>query len=450
MGRRRAGQTQRGAATESPKNPMTQPPASTPSPSLPEPLSANTREDAAKATTGLWFLAGHLWTIWGIALSNVFLGLSSLWCFREGRSLSWRRPHSDVVTIPLLFYILCFLIAMVGSIDPRISLAELHEILSLPTLILTLLLVRGERDARRLVDGLMILIGVLAVLGIAQNYLEDLGTLHRRVKGLFSHYQTFAGVLLLGDCLLVARLAASRDRRPWHWAALVAVNWALLLTLTRGAWVAFLGTLGIFAVLRVKRRFALYFSAGVTAFVLFLVLVPGPWTTRMQSIVDLQDPSNYDRLCMADAALYMIGERPFFGIGPEMVRHLYPIYRHPTAPRFQVPHLHNTFLQLAAEQGLMSLAAYLWLMVASLSLAWRGYRRHPGRSPADLYLGVFLAIVAFNIAGLFEDNWRDTEVQRLILFLLALPVCLRAEEARQGCTKMPASSPEEPNSNGAE
>ena len=42
----------------------------------------------------------------------------------------------------------------------------------------------------------------------------------------------------------------------------------------------------------------------------------------------------------------------------------------------------------------------------------------------DLYLGMLLALLAFAVAGLFEDNWADTEVQRILLFLLALPFCL--------------------------
>ena len=33
-------------------------------------------------------------------------------------------------------------------------------------------------------------------------------------------------------------------------------------------------------------------------------------------------------------------------------------------------------------------------------------------------------LIGFNLAGLFEANWRDTEIQRLVLFLLAVPLCL--------------------------
>lgn len=376
----------------------------------------------------LWLLAGHLWNVWGIALSNVFLGLMALRSIVKRRELHWDQLRSSILLVPLLLYVICFAASALGSLDPRISLLELREILSLPTLVFTLLLVRGEHNTRRLFDGLVAAITLFAVYGIGQNYLGDYGTLHHRVPGLFSHYQTFAGILLLGALLLVARLTAGNGRhRLWSWIALLLVVWAMLLTLTRGAWVAFMVTLAIYALIRTRRRFGIYLAGAGVALVLFVSFAPDSWSSRMRSIVDVRDSSNYDRLCMADAAFYMISERPLLGIGPEMVRHRYPLYRHPTAPRFNVPHLHNTFLQLASEQGLLSLLTYLWLMLAGLWLAWRGYQKHRGRSPADLHLGVLLAIVGFNLAGLFEDNWRDTEVQRLILFLLAVPVCLGDE-----------------------
>ena len=150
----------------------------------------------------------------------------------------------------------------------------------------------------------------------------------------------------------------------------------------------------------------------------------------MQSIFSFQEVSNYDRLCMAEAGLYMISERPLFGIGPGMVKSRYSIYRHPTSPRPFVKHLHNSFLSLAAERGLLSLGVYLWLMGAGLWLAYRGYRREggPRGDRADLYLGTLLVLVGFNLGGLFEDNWRDTEIQRLILFLMAVPYCVNTEQ----------------------
>jgi O-antigen ligase len=159
-----------------------------------------------------------------------------------------------------------------------------------------------------------------------------------------------------------------------------------------------------------------------------VLLAPVPVLQRAWSIFDLSDRSNYDRLCMVEAGLRMVAERPLTGLGPEMVEERYPIYRSPTAPRYESPHLHNAFLQLAAERGLPGLVSYLLLVVLAAGAAWRGYRREGGRAGprADLWLGCLLALVAFNLAALFEHNWGDTEVQRLVLFVMAIPFCLGA------------------------
>ena len=76
---------------------------------------------------------------------------------------------------------------------------------------------------------------------------------------------------------------------------------------------------------------------------------------------------------------------------------------------------------------MLSVVAYLWLMVAVFVMASRGYRDEGGLEGhrADIYLGVLLSLVALNVAGVFEANWRDTEIQRWALFLLAVPVCLK-------------------------
>ncbi len=375
-----------------------------------------------------------------MALSNAFLGLSLLWSAHRRRQLRWDWPRTAPLLVPLGLYSICFLVSILDSLDPRISFGELKDLLSLATLPLVLLWVRGERDVRRLVDLLIWMMALLAVYGIVQYLVTDYGPLDKRIRGPFSHYMTYSGVLLLGDFLLFGRLLApagvggsSRPgwRQPWNWVVFAAVNTALLLTLTRGAWVAAAVTLTVALRILVRRYFSVYVAAAAIAGALLVTLGPDTWTERMRSIADPSDSSNYDRLCMARAGLYMISERPLFGIGPSMVEERYPIYREPTAPRTDVKHLHNAFLQLAAERGLLSLAAYLWLMGAGLVLAVRGFRdedRSHG-SRADLYLGVALALIGFNVAGLFEANWRDTEVQRLVLFLLAIPSCLQAKDS---------------------
>ncbi|MEE8138583.1 MAG: O-antigen ligase family protein [Thermoanaerobaculia bacterium] len=379
-------------------------------------------EPSRSAKAGFWLFGLHLWTIFGLALSNAFLALTGLvvpWAVRW-REVPWHGLRR--VLTPLGLYALTVLVSVAYSYDPWVSLEAGREVLSLGTLFLALVLMRGEPAVRKVVTGVILVSGLLAAWGLGQ-FLVGMGDINHRIRGPFSHYMTFAGVLLIADLLLIAQMVCGSGRRSaWRWGALLVINLALVASLTRSAWVALGLTFTILLLLRAPRFVAAY----VPAALLFLVIAPVSVVHRVISIVDLRDSSNYDRVCMAEAGLHMIRERPLLGLGPGMVEERYPIYRHPSAIKQTTAHLHNSFLQIAAEEGLLALAAYLWLMLGTLALAYRHYVREDqtGGSRADLFMGAFLALLAFNLAGLFEDNWGDTEVQRMALFVTAVPYCL--------------------------
>lgn len=432
---RRQSASSEGAAAADPLPPPRAP--GSPRPAVvrpPEPRSA---------AVGFWLYASHLFTLFGIALSNVLAGLTLLsapWTVRpRAHPAAAPDPLARTLEAPrrwllgaLAAYVAWLGVSVAASTDPRISTGALSELFTVTTLLLALGLVRGERRVRRVVDGLLVVAGLVAAWGLLQA-LGDYGGLDRRIRGPFSHWMTFSGFLLVCDLLLVAELlfGMPRLRRlgrlaiAWRALALVAVNGALLASLTRSAWLG----LAVGLLLAVALRRPRLLLAAPLAAVLFVLLAPVPILGRVLSTADLADPSNYDRLCMAQAGMGMIGDAPVTGVGPEMVKRRYPIYRPPTAPRSWVPHLHNTYLQLAAERGLPALAAYLVLVVAALVGAVRLYRSGGGRRGprADLAVGAITALVAFSVAGLFEHNWGDTEVQRLVLFVMALPFCLPGE-----------------------
>lgn len=389
----------------------------------------------AKGNTGFWLFLGQLVTTFGIALSNFLLFFTLVWAAVRRRRLFFAAGDEDrrrrrTLLYPLAAYVLCFALSAAFSYDPATSLPELSQLYSALTLPLALLLVRGERQVRLVVSAVIAISVVLAIYGLAQFAFTDYGPLHQRIPGPFSHYMTFSGVLLLGLALIAGRVASSRGwRRKVNWIALAVVGPALVLTLTRSAWLgAFAVATAAFALQR-RRVLVGYAAAVVLAAVSLAAVAPAIWPTywqRATSVVDIRNPSNYDRLCMLWAGGQMIADRPLTGIGPAMVREWYPVYRHPTSVRARVKHLHNTFVHMAASRGIPSLLCYLWLMGAAAALAIERYRREGRRAGprAGLYLGVLFALLALNVAGLFEANWRDTELQRWVLFLLALPVCL--------------------------
>lgn len=377
------------------------------------------------ARAGHWLFAGHLIAVFSIAASNILLGLTLLltpWTLR-GRRIPW--AELAPLTVPLGLYCLWLAGSVLASFDPLTSLSRVREVTTMSALLLAPLLVRGERQVRRLVDCLIGVGALLAGAGLAQ-YLVGYGGIDRRIRGPFSHYMTFSGFLLICDLLLIAGmiLGGQRGRQAWRWGALALINVALLGSLTRSAWVGLGLTLTLYLLVRSPRWLLAY----VPAALVFAVLAPPAVLERVASITDLRDRSNYDRLCMLKAGIEMIADRPLFGLGPEMVERRYAIYRPPSAPRYEVPHLHNSYLQLAAERGLPALAAWLALLAAGALKSWRLYVREGGDGGpcADLYVGMMLALLAFSLAGLFENNWGDTEVQRPALFLIAIPFCLAA------------------------
>lgn len=383
------------------------------------------------AGAGFWFYALHLATIWGLALSNAFQGLALLWSL-----IRWKRirPSSETLSAsgmsrllkPFALYVAVFLISVVTSYKVQESAWHLRGLIGLTTLPLAFLLVRGERQVRLLFDILIWVTVGLAALGIGQYLLTDYGGLYNRIPGAFSHYMTYSGILLVGSCLVLARIVTDSASKPVRdWLILTPILIALVLTLTRHAWLAAFLVLTIAWLLRFRRMLWVYVASVVLLLAFTASVAPEHWS-RFRSIASLEDPSNYDRLCMAYAGVHMIEDAPLFGIGPGMVEHYYPIYRHPTSTRSHVMHLHNTLMQLGAERGLLTVIAYIWLMVAGAVLSYRAFRSDGGISGprADLYLGTLLTLIAFNVAGIFEANWRDTEVQRWVLFLLAVPCCL--------------------------
>lgn len=387
--------------------------------------------------------ASHLLTTWALGLSNALLGLAILVAPLLGPvRLPAERPARRMLAMAGL-YLLLLAGAIGASRAVSLSARAFSEIFSFATFGFALVWIRGERRVRWLLDGLVLVGAFVALSGLAQ-VLLGYGDIERRIRGPFSHYMTFAGTLLLIDLVLIARMLLRRERRTGHgptawldrpavaWTALVVLNLALIGSLTRSAWIALVAALaGITALVRPR----LLLWAPVVALG-FLLLAPVPVVSRVLSITAVGEASNYDRIAMAEAGARMVDERPLLGVGPDMVKHLYPLYRHPTAPRLLTPHLHNAYVQLAAERGLPALLVYLGLVGCALVAAWNGFRAgaaagRPGVR-ADLHLGVLAALVGFSIAALFENNWGDTEVQRLVLFLLAVPFCLEAGKGEAG------------------
>lgn len=353
-------------------------------------------------------------TFWGIAVSQICLGLAALlWLAARARDGQWRDVPPFVV--PLLLYGAWTVVSALSSADRNISIPDLKQLLLFAVPALVAVFARGER-ATLVMDAVIAAGAVSALTGIWQYEFQGYNDLPNRAVGPLSHWMTFSGVLMLGAGAALGRVLYARTKDEWLWPgiAVPALVVALFYTLTRNAMV---GLIAAVAVLAFARNWRLLLAAPVLGLI-FLVIAPGEVLSRVQSIGDLNDPTTRDRIAMVRTGGRMVQDHPLTGVGPDMVKHVYTQYRDPLAVNETNPHLHNVPVQIAAERGLPALGLWLWFVVtAGLSL-WRQVRSGPARGVAAAGLA---ALVAMLVAGLFEYNFGDSEFLILFLGLIALP-----------------------------
>ena len=290
-----------------------------------------------------------------------------------------------------------------------------------------------ERAVLRFVRWLVLASVVAALYGVVQHYTgidwyrEMLGRRHfvrPRIAGaqgfaavgFFRNYLTYAHVLLLplGFALVF----------PRRWVRLVVVPiimLALLLSTARGAWLG-AATMGMVLVV-VRRRGVATLTGLVAVTVLVGLLSPG---FRQQIVPALtQTETNTGRLAIYAANLDIVREQPILGLGfGRYQRVVGPYYdRHPEADRRS--HAHNNFLQIAAEAGLVGLAAFVLVFATALRFgieAVRGGRTPGARMTA---LGGCLALIGFLVGGLTQYSFGDTEVATGMWATLAVLMRLR-------------------------
>jgi O-antigen ligase len=189
---------------------------------------------------------------------------------------------------------------------------------------------------------------------------------------------------------------------------------SLALTLTRSAWVGVFAGVGTLFLLKDRRLVGLLpivVAVGVA-------IAPASVTSRVASMFDRNDPTSRDRLAMLEAGRAMVRDHPLTGVGPDMVRQVYPRYRVQWAVQPSNPHLHNVPMQIAAERGLPALAVWIWFVASLARSLWARVWR--SRVPA-LAAAALASVAAMLAAGLFEYNFGDSEFLMLFLVMITAP-----------------------------
>ncbi|MGF1505644.1 MAG: O-antigen ligase family protein [Anaerolineae bacterium] len=156
-----------------------------------------------------------------------------------------------------------------------------------------------------------------------------------RAQSTFSHANALGGYLVMVMPLAWARWREADQKLPW--AAVIGIQaLALLLTLSRSAWIAGAAAAWLFAMIYARSKVARITLAGAglagVATITVLTLLPTApptapeWWQSLSGLVRLSSPTVQVRLNVWMATLRAIAEAPLFGWGPETLNLALPPY----------------------------------------------------------------------------------------------------------------------------
>lgn len=381
-------------------------------------------------------------SMFSISISQVSAGIGGfLWLARTHLTKAWEEQRWPL-GIPVLLFVLASLVAVADAYNVSHSYKPLKKLLEFLIFFWVLNCVR-ENNLRNSLSLVLIASATLAgLLGLYQ-YWQDLtiGEIEssNRPEGSLSVYMTFAGLLMLVGVLALARVIFHKPMQKWVWASIGIITLTLVLTLTRQAWLGFfVGS--VFLVFVWRKKFLLLFPI-----ILLVVYIasPLPAQVRIKAMftgttlhtdggitVEQMDSTLEMRINLWQVGWKIFKDYPLTGCGFRCVDLIYnqypdPLYEKTHDLRRSVKYLrgmHNNFMQLAVDTGILGVTTWLGIWVCFFRLLYHRAKAIK-RDPQERWAihGSAAAVLAFLAGGFFESNLYDSEVAMVLYFIMALP-----------------------------
>ncbi len=249
-----------------------------------------------------------------------------------------------------------------------------------------------------------------------------------RATGFYGFYVTYAEVLQLIASLAVGLFIALRRKRSRNGVllalAFVGMSLALLMTVTRASWGAFIVSVGVMLLAGAASKRAIL----LVAFGALLAVPVGLYVLRQKRQVGFLDQSDGSitwRETVYREGFHLLVSRPrhlLVGIGMDTIKRHWRAWGMFDHGRLPWGHMHSTPLQIALERGLPTLAAWLALLFIYLRMLWRLVRSAQVTDWIErgLALGALGGTCGFFTTGLVHYNLGDSEVVMVFYLIMGL------------------------------
>ena len=215
-----------------------------------------------------------------------------------------------------------------------------------------------------------------------------------------------------GACLLGAK---TWGKRVFYLCCCAIMALCMILTFSRGAWLALLFAGAIF-VLFLNPRLILLAPFALIA--LYFVL-PETVITRFTSIGDLTDNSTSYRVYIWMGVLAMLKDYWLCGIGPgdAAFNMVYPAYSYSS---IDAPHSHNLFLQMVCDAGICALVVFFLLLFHYFRMLCTAVSREKDWQSRLFQIAFGSGVCGFMVQAMTDYSFYNYRVMFLFWAYLAL------------------------------
>lgn len=175
---------------------------------------------------------------------------------------------------------------------------------------------------------------------------------------------------------------------------LIPVVLALLTTFSRAA---YLGTTVGYFFFIIRGKIIKYKNSALGALIVCLLLVLtvqySPYLSeRVESIIDPTQSSNVTRMVMLEATWDLWASSPWLGVGPGLNKFLVDF--DPQYIDITVPDVHNIYLQILSENGIIGLSCFLLMIFYIINLGRQKIKFDRGAETFGLMAGLIAMLIS--------------------------------------------------------
>ncbi|MEI7905151.1 MAG: HAD-IIIA family hydrolase, partial [Candidatus Firestonebacteria bacterium] len=267
-----------------------------------------------------------------------------------------------------------------------------------------------------------------------------IGGIFAVAKGIYEHQDKFTGglghwiqlgmgmnfALALITAIFFYRMDKKSSKEGRTWAlmllipAAVACFAALIGSNASSALVALAILVLVFLLIFRKTAAFTVVAVVLVVFLAGIYIVPNTGFGRsINKITNLKHQSVSERLCMWKSGVNIIKDHPA-GIGIDNMSLVYPKYMLPEAKEGNTAHLHNNFVQLAAERGIETLLAYFIFIIAFYMVSIKALHKISNLFERYLVAGIIGVFTVLVVSGIFEYSWGTSQTILNFWFLSGL------------------------------